>query len=193
MRKIAVALLLAVAGCTTTPTPLAYTPSAAPAGPRVERPLIADVSVTDRRGESDPTYVGTIRGGYGNPLKRVNTTRPVADEVRTAFEAALRNRGLAGGPAAPYTLTVVVTKLDGDQYSRREGNATFDVALVRRASGTPVYQDHVETHLVRGSLVTFDQGIFASADDLRKVIEEALSQAVDQTLDKPGFAAALAR
>ena len=43
---------------------------------------------------------------------------------------------------------------------------------------------------VNGSLVIFDAGVFASLADLRAITIEAMTEAIDQSRDKPGFAAA---
>jgi len=63
------------------------------------RPVVAVMQVTDRRedGREDPNWIGTIRGGFGNPNKRLEA--PVPEVVRQAFVDALRARGLLA-PAA---------------------------------------------------------------------------------------------
>ena len=184
MKTLACCLLFAlIAGCSSPPADLAYSPTA-PITPQNSAPLVAVVRVTDARDEKDPTYVGAIRGGFGNPLKTLTTTRPVGEEVRAAFEAALQARGLLG-PRAPMQLDVTLTELSANQYHRREGHTALSLALVDRATGRPVIQDKEDVLKINGSVVTFDAGVFASLDDLRAVAALSLSTAIDQALAKP--------
>jgi hypothetical protein len=148
------------------------------------------VVVTDQRDEKDPTYIGAIRGGFGNPLKTLTTAKPVGDEVHDAFVGALRARGLydAGGRL---TLAVTLTELSANQMARREGHTSFRLVLTG-TGGQPLYQDEEDVLKINGSLVTLDAGVFASIDDLRTIADLSLSTAIDQALDKPGFQAAVA-
>lgn len=191
MRHLALLLLLSTAACSTTAVTLPYAPTAAvqPAA----RPTVAAISVTDAREERNPTWIGAIRGGYGNPLKNVTTVRPVKDEVETAFRDALAARGLLAPAGAPYRLDVAVRRLSCNQLARREGHAIFAVALVDARSSRTVYQDIAESRVVTGSIITFDAGLFASVDDLREVAIRAMNQAIDQALNKPGFIEAAQR
>ena len=72
--------LLALAACGATNTSMPYAPTVAvqPAAPA--RPLVGTPTqvVNERRtGREDPTWIGTIRGGYGNPLKALHADVPV--------------------------------------------------------------------------------------------------------------------
>lgn len=189
MRHLALLLLLSMAACGTTATSLPYSPTAAIQ--QAPRATIGAVAVTDARGESNPNWVGAIRDGVGIPVKRLTTTRPVRDEVATAFIDALTARGLLapGGPA-PYRLDVIVNRLSCNQYNRREGHATFTVSLVDSRSGQTVLQDKAESRVVTGSIITFEKGIFGSVDELRAVTIQAMNQAIDEALNRPGFVAA---
>lgn len=185
MRHVALLLLLLTAACSTTAVTLPYTPTAT-VQPAV-RPTVAGVNVIDAREEKDPRWIGAIRGGYGNPIKNVTTVRPVKDEVESAFRDALAARGLLAPVGAAYRLDVVVKRLSCNQVARRGGHAIFTVALVDPRSNRTVYNDQAESRVVTGSLITFDAGVFASVDDLREVTVRAMSQAIDQALNKPGF------
>ena len=191
MRILALLLLLPTAACSTTAVTLPYAPTAAVQ--TAARPTVAVVAVTDVRAEKDPTWIGAIRGGYGNPLKNVTTVRPVRDEVEAAFRDALTARGLLAPGGAAYRLDVEVKRLSCNQLARREGHATFAVALVDARSGRTVYRDEAEARVVTGSIITFDAGLFASVEDLRDVARQAMSQAIDQALNRPGFVAAVQR
>ena len=98
MKRLTILLGVLATACTTA-TDLPYTPSAAPFVQAA--PAVTSIAVTDVREEKDPTYIGAIRGGYGNPLKTIVTRQPIADEVNTAFLAALDARHLlaTGAPS----------------------------------------------------------------------------------------------
>ncbi len=186
MKPVIVILALLAAGCSTTASDLPYSPAIAPIvqGSR----SVSSVTVTDAREEKDPTYIGAIRGGLGNPIKTLTTSRPVPAEVQTAFETALRSRDLLGGPGRD-TLDVRVTKLSANQLVRRDAQAAFTLSL-RNPAGQQIYADGVDVEKVNGSLVSFDAGILASTADLRAIMLQAMTEAIDQALDKPGFVAA---
>lgn len=168
--------------------------AAAPARPVV---AVSDRVVNERRaGRDDPTWIGTIRGGYGNPLKQLNADVPVDRVVAQAFADGLEARGLlapGGRGAAPYSLVVTIHQFDGNQYVRREATADFSAALVERATGREVWRDRQRAYNVDGSLISLSTGVFASVEDLRRVALRTMSEAVDALLDKPAFRAALRR
>ncbi|MBN9562936.1 MAG: hypothetical protein J0H14_19750 [Alphaproteobacteria bacterium] len=180
---------LSVCGCTQGVS-LAYSPSASPAkvdGP----PTIANVSTLDRRNEQDPTWIGAIRGGFGNPLKVLHLSSPLAETVTKAFREALAARGLlAPGGQGNFDLSVTVPKFQSTQMVRREAEATIAIELLDRTSGRVVYHNQAEVDLVAGSVLALDTGVFASPSDLQAVAQKALTQAIDQLLDNPAFIAA---
>lgn len=49
---------------------------------------VAAVGVTDLRGTPE-SWLGAIRGGYGNPLKKLYTDASTTPVVRKAYEGAL--------------------------------------------------------------------------------------------------------
>ncbi len=187
LKSILLLLTALLAGCGTTAATLGYSPTEAPR-PRAA-PIVSVVTVTDARREKDPTYIGAIRGGFGNPLKTLTSARPVKDEVAAAFEAALQARNLYG-PNAPAALAVTLTELSANQVARREGHTKFSLVLSDRATGRTLFSDTEDVLKIGGSLITFDAGVFASIEDLRAITALSLSQAIAQALDKPGFAAA---
>jgi hypothetical protein len=74
---------------------------------------------------------------------------------------------------------------------RREAEVTLSVDVVERVAARPIYHDQVAVDLVSGSILALDTGIFASPADLQALAQQALGQAIDQLLDKPGFIAAI--
>lgn len=184
------ALLVAcvlLAACSTNPVNLTYNPGNASSIP-TGKAAIEQVSVTDKRGV-DSKWLGAIRGGMGNPLKTLETTVPVSEEIKTAFTEGLRARSLLA-PDGPYRLDVVVNKFDCSQLVRREAHAVFDVMLVNKASRQVAYIRPVSVTKVSGELVTMDVGIMAKVEDLLKVANDALQEAIDQALNDPGLLAA---
>lgn len=182
--------VLLLGGCGTTTVGLPYT-GTQPTAPVPGTPAIGRVSATDARGEPNPRWIGAIRGGYANPLKELQTDAPVAEEVAQGVRQALSARGLLAAPGmGDYNLDVTVVQLDCNQYHRRETNADFRLVLTERADRV-VYRDEVSSHLVNGSLVTLDEGIFADPKDLRAIMLQAQNQAIDIALGKPAFLAAL--
>lgn len=165
-------------------------PGASPLGE--QRALVAVGPFADRRGEA-PTYLGTIRGGFGNPVKTLETPRPVAEVVRQAYADGLAARGLlAAGPAAPYLLSGTIDEFYADRYVRSESTARILVTLVETGSGrTVVAQRPFAAQVVRGSVLALNNGVFASVEGLRDVAADALREAVDKTLADPAFAAAV--
>ncbi|MCI0753997.1 YajG family lipoprotein [Teichococcus vastitatis] len=193
MRLIAAALLLGLAACGTTEANLVYTPATAMTSPAQARPVVAVGTVVDRRedGREDPRWIGTIRGGYGNAMKRLDAPVPVTEVVRQAFTDALRARGLLATGAPRYTIGVEILQLNANQYVRREGNAEFRISLIPAAGGPPVLVDQGSASRVSGSMLSLAAGAFGSVEELRLVAQQAMSEAIDKLLDKPGFAAAL--
>ena len=102
--------------------------SAASAAPVVS--VSRQVANERRAGREDPNWIGTIRGGYGNPLKRLASDVPVDQVVAQAFAAGLAARGLhaPGEGASPYVLAVTIHQFDANQYVRREATADFSAA-----------------------------------------------------------------
>jgi hypothetical protein len=181
--------LLFSVGCTEQ-VGLNYAPSETPAsigGPAT----ISQVAVTDQRDEADPTWIGAIRGGYGNPLKVLHLSRPLRDEVAAAFRDALKARGMLDPSGnGPYELSAVVTTFASTQMVRREAEATIEMDVIDRGGGATRYHDAAKVDLVSGSVLALDTGIFADPSDLQALAQRSLVQCIDQLLDKPGFRAA---
>jgi uncharacterized lipoprotein YajG len=177
---ILVAALLA--GCETTQVGLTYDPSSAKVGSASAAESVEVTSVVDHRKHA-ANWLGAIRGGFGNPLKTLETTGSVKDLVAKAYQDGLKARGLLAANHAKYGLKIDVDQFDCNQYLRREAHIKFGVVLVALPSGQSVYENQILVEKITGSVVTFDAGIFASTEDLRRVANEALQEAVDKTLN----------
>ncbi|NJO55333.1 MAG: SHOCT domain-containing protein [Rhodospirillales bacterium] len=149
--------------------------------------MVAVGSFQDRR-KFDSNYLGAIRGGYGNPLKKLMTPVPVSAVVQQSFADGLKARGLLSQSLeAPYTLTGVVEQYDCNQFARREAHAKILVTVTETSSGTTLMEELFERDKVTGSMVTFDAGVFASTEDLRLVAADVLREVVDDALGSVTF------
>lgn len=184
-------LSLGLTACGTTQMSMPYSPTAQPVS--VGRPVVALGTVTDRRedGREDPNWIGTVRGGFGNPLKRLEAPVPVSEVVRQAFSDALAARGMLATGTPRYLLSVDIIQFKSDQVGRREATVEFQVTLTPAAGGAAVLQDRELANQITGSVLTLSAGVFGSLDELRAIALSTMSQAIDRILDKPGFAAAL--
>ena len=192
---IAILLLVGLAACTTRTAPVVYSgsaPASISTAPQVGLGEVGVGEVIDARGESDPNWVGAVRGGFGQPIKTVRAEQPVADAVRQGFVDALSARGLLAAQAPRYVLRVVIRQFASTQYVRRESNMNWQVALEEPVTGRRLYADIVEVTLVEGSAVSLQTGVFGSTDALLELSNRAMSQAIDRVLDDSAFAAAIA-
>lgn len=183
-RFLLLSALLVLAACEVPPVQLRYAPTTAVA-PGSGSAFVG--AVLDQRGETDPNWIGAVRGGYGNPLKVLRGEQPTAGAVRQAFSDGLAARGmLAPVGGGGRELRIAVVQLDVDRYIRLEARLDLRLEVVG-ASGQPVFRDEVKVNRVTGSIIALDAGIFADPNELRDLLARLLSEAVDQLLDKPGL------
>ena len=178
-------LAIGLSACSTTDTSLTYTP-----GPGIlatSSPAIDAVNVADQRKEA-PTRLATVMGSFGNPMKYLNTTRPVRDEVASAFIDGLKARGLYGG-TGPYQINLTLRKLDADMIIGRTARVNLDMAVVA-VDGRTVYRDTAVDQ--QSDMKFFETGVFADVMDLQRMVQSLLNATVDRMLDKPAFRAAIA-
>jgi hypothetical protein len=192
-RLAVLGLALLLGACVSTDATLRYSapgpdkPAATgPAGV----PAVGAVTATDRRKE-EPRRLGTILGGYGNPLKILNTVRPVKDEVAAVFAEGLRARGLLAEANPRFRVDLLIRRYDTDQYMGMGSRIDLDLTLVDLQSNQPVYRDTVKDE--RSEVRFFSSGIFGSLEDMQAQVQGLLNATVDRMLDNPGFRAALAR
>jgi hypothetical protein len=192
MRKfIAIALFaLSMAACSTTKVPLKYyntqgeAKTALPAGGKT----VNVETFADQRGEP-PTWLGSIRGTYGNPIKNLESDQPVSEIVQTEFIDGLHARGVENSPSASAQMTGVIRKLDCNQVFRREANVEIEISVVE--AGQSTFKQTYSSSNIDGSVVSLEIGIFAAVEDLRALTEKTLRETVDKALDDPALRAAL--
>jgi hypothetical protein len=160
---------------------------AAGGGVAVQRVTIERVT-----GSVDPFWIGTIRGGFGNPLHEVNTNEPLDVVVRQAFSQALSRRGLLAAGEPRMDLLIRVREFDANRFGRSEATASFAIALRDRVSGRTAWEDEARVYNVEGSVLALDSGILASPDGLHALMLRTMNEAIDQLVDRPGFVATLA-
>lgn len=176
---IAGVALVVLTGCVTDTVTLGYkSAGAAAASPGTP---VSVGSFIDQRGET-AKWIGAVRGGYGNPLKKLETDRPVADLVKEAFADGLKARGLLGAGPGSYQISGVITKLDCSQYVRREAHAAIEVRVFD-PSGRQVFGQTYTADELDGSLLALNVGVFGSVERLRALEEKALGEVVDRALD----------
>lgn len=191
---LGVAALLSLAACGTTRMPLSYTPQSAIARSPQAQPIldVGQVTVSRRTGRENPMWIGTIRGGYGNPVKALEADVTVDQVVARALRDGMRARGLlaTSGTAPQRRLNVDVAQFDANQFARREATVELRVSVQDVASGQQLWADTVRAFRMSGTLMTAG-GVFGSVEDLHALTTSVLAEAVDRTLDNPGLLAAV--
>lgn len=188
-----VAILL-LSGCGSREFAMPYSPTQPLAGPQSPGGgSVAVAQVTNQRatGREDPNWIGTIRGGYGNPLHTLNANQPIDRVVRQGFTEALSQRGLLSSGEPNVEMLVTIRQFDANRYVRMEATADFRIALRDRSSGQVLWEDEARVYNLEGSILALDTGIFASPDALHALMLRTMNQAIDQLVDKPGFRSAL--
>lgn len=192
MRQTLLALVasLVLTACSTTEVGLSYTPGSG-ATPSASGGSVAVGTFVDGRGEP-AIWLGAIRGGLGNPVKRIDADRPVADLVRAAFVKGLEARKVGiDRESAPFELSGTVLQLECDQYIRREVNVEIQLVVTERATGRRKLVKDYEVTNVDGSLLSAKPAAFASVYELKTMTQKTLSQTVDRALDDAELRAAL--
>jgi uncharacterized lipoprotein YajG len=181
-------LALALGACSNTVASLHYTPGKPIQA--VQRPSVGAVTATDQRKEA-PTRLATIMGGFGNPLKTLDTAKPVKDEVADAFIEGLRVRGLlASGGQASYKLALVVRKFDADMIIGRTARIDMTMAVLDQ-TGRGVFTDSVTDSQSETKIL--EMGLSANIGDMQALSQTVLDRTVDRMLDNPAFRAAVAK
>lgn len=176
-----------VLACSTHMVPLTYSSGASLVDHLGAKGSVRVGSVKDSRGTA-PNWLGAIRGGYGNPLKKLYTQRPTSEVVGDAFGEALKSRGLLAEESSRYAINIDIRKLDCSYYVNREAHAHLNVELVSLEDSKTVYSRLYREDRTEGGV---GAGIFGSVDHLRAFAETTLNAAVDQVLGDVEFRRAL--
>ena len=183
-----VTLLLSLSACAlgSEHIDVAYKPSkqAEAISDAISAPVLIAVS-TDHLSPND--RVGTKINTYGMEGGSIETTKPVSDIVKSAFETELLARGFpekTGGK----TVTADVTKFYNKFHSGFVGEAVATVEMnvkVTDPTNNVLYTKAVTGTKTRGGLMAMTAG------EARKALEGALSDAVSQVVNDPNFINAL--
>ena len=178
---------IASQGCSSHTMAIKYQPTNQDSSQDVQH-KIGLVNVLDSRG-TESNWLGAIRGGYGNPLKKLYTEGDTAGVVSYAFEEALRSRGLLA-PAAlsEYRLDVNLQKFDTSYYFNKEAHSHFIMSVVHSPTNKTIFSN---SYRVDKEKVGAGAGIFGNVDALASFANETLNDSIDKALDDPGFLAAL--
>ena len=187
---LVVGLAILLSGCGTTQVALTY---AAPSG---ARPTLTSAGLSvgtfvDQRGEP-ANWLGSIRGGFGNPLKTLESSVPVSRLVETAVADALRARGQTI-PAVNPSLQIAgtVRKLFCNQVVQREAVVEIELSVHDLTSRAQVFsRSYSATNYESAGLAA---GAFGSVDDLRVLTERTLREVIDKALDDTSLQLALRR
>ena len=180
------AVVLLSAGCSTRMVQLKYTPQQAL--PAVEGAAqVGTVTVRDQR-KYDPDWMGTVRGGYGNPLKTLKARDSVAAQYQQALVDALQRRGLyREADKAGLTLAVDILRLDSIYIMNQEANVETAYALTDPA-GARLFENTARTHLEESA---HGLGIAANMDSFQGFTEKAIYDNIGRIAGDPGLVEAL--
>ncbi|HWP00395.1 MAG TPA: YajG family lipoprotein [Methylococcus sp.] len=183
--------LFLLSACSTTKVPLNYAPDGAQTKAPENAKPVAVGSFADDRGEP-PTWLGAIRGGFGNPLKNLEAEKPVSDLVKEAVTEGLKARGYpVAASGALREINGRIKQLDCNQIVRREANTEIEIEIFDAQNGQQRTARTFSASNVDGSLLSPSTGIFASVEDLRSITEKTLREVVDKALDDPAVRNAL--
>jgi hypothetical protein len=189
LMQIAVLAMAAVgSGCSTHTLHLQYEPTGRMEAVTETTPRIAVGSFRDDRGE-DSTWFGAIRGGYGNPLKRLHADQPIDAVVVQAVRDALQKRDmLASEGSSSIRIEGAITKLDCNYYWNRDAHAHLLVSLVDIGSNSILFSQTYKTDNVESGV---GAGIFGSVEHLALFTQKTLSQTIDKALSDPALLTAV--
>jgi uncharacterized lipoprotein YajG len=191
-RLAALALLCAVlgtAGCSTHTMQLKYEPTGELVAPKDVTPVVTVGSIRDDRNE-ESTWFGAIRGGYGNPLKKLHADQAVSAVVTGALSDALRRRGLlAPSDSATLRIDGTLTEFQCNYYWNRDAHVHLSLSVVDLSSNNVIFTQTYKTDTQESGV---GAGIFGNVDHLAAFTQQTMSQTIDKALADPALLAALA-
>jgi hypothetical protein len=193
MKTLRVLCLLSVLGflfgCSTTTSTLQYAPiDSVKIEPDV-KPVAVVGTITDLRNEDDPRWFGVIRGGFGNPLKKLTGDMPMNQAVARSLSDALKTRELLGsGDGAAVRVEGSIQVLDCNYYFNRDAHAQLLLNLVDAKSGALLYSQSQRTDNSEGGV---GAGIFGDPNHLAEFMQKTLNQTIDKFFNDPVFMSVL--
>ncbi len=195
MKNVRVACLLGafglMVGCSTTSTTLRYEPVAPIKAGQEAKPVAVVGTITDLRHEEDPRWFGAIRGGFGNPLKKLTGDVPMNESVARSLSAALEARGLLGSShGALVRVEGSIQVLDCNYYFNRDAHAQLLLNLVDAKSGVLLYSQSQKTDNSEGGV---GAGIFGDPAHLADFMQKTLNETIDKFFADPTFMTVVTR
>ena len=186
-RSLLVVLVLALSACSSHQMAVKYQPSTSMASTDIAGPVQVG-NVTDSRGE-DPTWLATVRGGYGNPLKKLYTDKAVTEVVADAFEDALSARGWSATDSSDeYRFDIDLIKFHANYYWNKQAYTHFTLDVTHLPSSAQVFS---RTYTTDNKQAGAGAGIFADVNALGTFANETLNQTIDKALSDPELISAL--
>ena len=181
-------LIISTIGCSTHMVSVRYQPTGQIVSNALGEASVTVGSFTDDRG-TDSNWLGAIRGGYGNPLKRLRTDKPTNEMVEVAFADALRARNILGTKDnAKVAIEGNITKFDCSYYFNREAHAHLLVKVVVMPSRALIFSSTYKTDKTESGV---GAGIFGDTDHLAAFAQRTLNESIDKVFSDPGFIEAI--
>lgn len=186
--SILVAGALLQMGCSTHTFQVKYEPTREVLPAADSTPLTSIGTIRDDRG-TESTWLGAIRGGYGNPLKKLYSDQPITSVVTTALSDALQARKLlAPANGAAVRLDGSVAKLDCSYYFNREAHAHLLLDVVDLKTNATLFSQTYKTDTKESGV---GAGIFGDVDHLAAFMQKTLNETIDKALADPALLNAL--
>jgi hypothetical protein len=160
-------LIISTIGCSTHMVSVRYQPTN-----QIVSNTPGEASVTvgrfsDDRG-TESNWLGAIRGGYGNPLKKLRTDQPTNEMVEAAFADALQARNMLGTKdTSKVAIEENITKFDCSYYFNREAHAHLLVKVVLLPSRALIFSRTYKTDNTESGV---GAGIFGDTDHLAALL-----------------------
>jgi hypothetical protein len=175
-------------GCSTHTFQVKYEPTREVVPSEGAAPLVAVGSLRDDRG-TESAWLGAIRGGYGNPLKKLYSDQPIGSVVATAMADALQARKLLAPPnSAALRVDGSITKLDCSYYFNREAHTHLLLNIVDTSTNATLFSQTYKTDSKEAGV---GAGIFGDVNHLAEFMQKTLSETIDKALSDPALLSAL--
>lgn len=138
-------------------------------------------SVKDSRSTDDNTRYGTVKGGFGNPLKHLYSDIPIADNIKEMLEDALKYRGCLGERGnSDFILSADLKRLHSDIVLRREVDLSVSVNVENIKNNDVISWTENTKSLEPNGVI---QGVFVDMDQYQMNVQSVFVTMVNNILD----------
>lgn len=177
-------------GCSSHTFQVKYEPTRQLVPSSGSEPLVTVGSLRDDRG-TESAWLGAIRGGYGNPLKKLYSDEPISDVVTKAMTDALRARQmLAPAESVALRLDGSISKLDCSYYFNREAHAHLLLNVVDPKTNSILFSQTYKSDKKEAGV---GAGIFGDVEHLASFMKQTLNETIDRALADPVLLTALTK